>query len=353
MSRRNDDDGNRKIRSAFCGKVVNVRNQASEKWTRLERRWGRKRTRGAIFVAGTTVGLALYRWSNRTDGATGQMEQPDRWNRNLSDVWSRFNITDEKPEYSVWQINPDDLICALLIPKSGSSTVKNRTAGRLCWNLCDTKCTESAFRFTFLRDPIYRMVSGTFYNLSLFAQHDLRSIALYLTAYGTILNRNEGIVAGVRNSHGSRPETNASAVAWRRHLNDWLQFASYTLLQNNGSQGVNGHLHKQIDIIKKWNNLDFIGCAYDNKEFKNITESHYRQISVITNLSRLDPSSQGTRVLKNQKEHPSWMPTNWAEWRNVKYLTEKTKEMIRAYYADDIALWEFVCGTNENALPIF
>ena len=309
---------------------------------------------------------AIHSAATETDHRNGS---PKR----ITDVWKRFNITnDDDQRYgtyggAIWRYNEDDNVCALVIHKAGSSTIAAKTQKKACWGLCGDKCPESAFRFTFIRHPFYRMVSGTIYIFyilfSVLVDHarNLKFIIFCFTAYGTILNRGTdygGIVgqgeskisAPGRTNH---PDLNAGAVAWREHLNDWLQFAANALLHRKESQRIEAHLGKQIDIIRGWNNLDFIGCIYDNKEFKSITDRHWSQIAAAIDVERYGPSSSGQRVVKNVKEHPPWMPTNWAEWRHVKYLTKETKELIQLYYKEDIELFEFVCGTNDDPNPIF
>jgi len=260
-----------------------------------------------------------------------------RSEKTLNEFYQKFFITNETTLHRdpLWQSSNDLHISYLLIAKSASSTLRAKINGTTCkQSKCPGIDSDEMFRFTFVRDPMIRVISA-------YREIHRRGVPICLDQKGYEL-----------------PSDDATEEELVNHMNLQIQFMMTLMQQRSGinlGADCDSHPRPQIEYLRGHNDMDMIGCIYENADLpdsKDLTNVQLQHIYEETGCKPFDQHSEQKQIWgRPGKDAGGVIAFN--AWQRAKFLTEQTKQMVREFYHDDFAIYEYLCGSNENPNPMF
>lgn len=218
----------------------------------------------------------------------------------------------------------------IMVPKAGSSTMKNRLKSSKGWTETvwlspptgrRRRSTLDPLIFTMIRDPGERVVS----------------------AYSTIMARGKRFAFFARKTNLYLPKTpknTTAAPVWEEHFQKsiWKMMNAVKINGwNNTKFHWNEHIIPQVEFMRGLN-VSHIGCVGSINE-------------TLAKLHLLDGDGGGgggneEEVRVNQYERNNKMPS--MKFGSYDMLSVETKALIRELYEEDYALFDSHCVINNN-----
>eukprot|EP01084_Bolivina_argentea_P154007 268488_1 len=258
----------------------------------------------------------------------------------IQTIWGWYRNT----THNLCGYNNEYNLMYLYIPKCGSTTFRylvwpnstNKTTidGVLCHNNTIVNKNKKYFKFTFIREPISRIMSG---------YHTI------ISGYNSIYVKNSEYYNGV-----DIPSDINNITLWRIHLNDEMKLILDLLNKHYTDYNYiwNQHIIPITEFIKGHENeLDFIGCVYRNKDDnRTLHDFHYIYKKTKYEVFNVGKSIKKNYHSKTSGHNDTTVCPNVTQYADYKYLSQENKQRIRKFYADDFKLFNKFCENKTRIM---